>query len=375
MNLVALKTFIHDLMHGENGKMRTEKYEKDRIRGSIVGGAIGDALGYPVEFLFSFDAIQNRYGERGITSFDMTDYYMRDTAKAEVSDDTQMTLFTACGILNAAEKGMAPVPAVTRAYLEWLYTQGAPVKKVYNDCWIAELPELNVRRAPGGTCISSLKDIARGGEPNNNSKGCGGVMRIAPVPLYGFAKGRITDVEALDKLSAEISEVTHQHPLGFIPSAFVSHIIYQLACDENPTREALKAYVEDALNMVANVYKQQYQSDVEYFDYLVRKAVALASEDGNDVDNIGVIGEGWVAEETAAIAVYCALKYFDNFEEALIASVNHKGDSDSTGAVTGNILGAAIGYDALPAYYKDNVELLDVMLQVCDDLWEGKKSK
>ena len=137
----------------------------------------------------------------------------------------------------------------------------------------------------------------------------------------------------------------------------------------------MKSYVNDALSMVSNEYKQQYKEDVEYFDYLVRKAATLASEDGNDVENIGAIGEGWVAEETAAIAVYCVLKYFENFEEALIAAVNHKGDSDSTGAVTGNILGAAIGYDALPADFKDNVELLDVMLQVCDDLWEVKKSK
>jgi ADP-ribosylglycohydrolase len=101
----------------------------------------------------------------------------------------------------------------------------------------------------------------------------------------------------------------------------------------------------------------------------------LTSCEAADVENIGKLGEGWVAEETVAIAVYCVLKYLDDFEEALIAAVNHKGDSDSTGAVTGNILGAALGYDAIPEHFKNNVELLDVMLQVCDDLWEGRNSK
>lgn len=81
---------------------------------------------------------------------------------------------------------------------------------------------------------------------------------------------------------------------------------------------------------------------------------------------------GWVAEETVAIAVYCSLAYFDNFERAMIASVNHKGDSDSTGAVTGNILGAAIGYDTIPQHFKDDVELHDVILHVADDLWRGE---
>lgn len=87
------------------------------------------------------------------------------------------------------------------------------------------------------------------------------------------------------------------------------------------------------------------------------------------------IGEGWVAEETLAIAVYCVAKYFGNFEKAVIAAVNHGGDSDSTGAVTGNILGAAVGYEALPEHSKTDLELHDVILHVADDLWQGKISR
>ena len=104
---------------------------------------------------------------------------------------------------------------------------------------------------------------------------------------------------------------------------------------------------------------------------LLEKALVLAYEDIPDYEAITQIGEGWVAEETLAIAVYCCAKHFDNFEKALVASVNHGGDSDSTGAVTGNILGAAVGYDAIPDHFKNDLELHDVILHVADDLWRG----
>lgn len=91
------------------------------------------------------------------------------------------------------------------------------------------------------------------------------------------------------------------------------------------------------------------------------------------VEAIELIGGGWVGDEALAIALYCAAKYFDDFEKAMIAAVNHSGDSDSTGAITGNILGAVLGYEALPDFYKKDLELHDVILAVADDLWEGKR--
>lgn len=89
------------------------------------------------------------------------------------------------------------------------------------------------------------------------------------------------------------------------------------------------------------------------------------------VDNIHRIGEGWVAEETLGIAIYCALRYQNVFSAAMVASVNHKGDSDSTGAMTGNILGALLGYDAFDDKWKQNLELSDVILEMADDLCHG----
>ena len=124
---------------------------QDRIRGSLIGGAIGDALGYPVEFIYSFGEIQARYGERGITRLDTKQHWLPEeeqVGKAVVSDDTQMTLFTANGLLNAKENGWPGIKGITDAYVEWYLTQSDIFSYRYKNCWLRLLPELNVRRAP-----------------------------------------------------------------------------------------------------------------------------------------------------------------------------------------------------------------------------------
>lgn len=347
---------------------------QDRIRGSLLGGAIGDALGYPIEFIYSYEGILSRYGERGITRLDTKQYSSEgeQNNKAVVSDDTQMTLFTANGLLNAPKLGIEPKYAICRAYLEWLETQSGN-RKGKAECWIRDLPELNQRRAPGTTCISALQEIRRGIEPINNSKGCGGVMRVAPVALYAVCGNRMSITDA-DRLAGDAAEITHQHPLGFISAALMVHVIYRLAQDEHPTRSVLKNYITEGVEVMRELYGSHY-NDVERMAELSERAIFLSSNADSDLENIKCLGEGWVGEEALAIGLYCTLKYLDNFEEAMIASVNHGGDSDSTGAVTGNILGAAIGYEAIPKFYKEDVELHDVLLHMADDLCLGEVTK
>lgn len=359
----------------------------DKIRGSLVGGAVGDALGYPVEFICSYEGIQKRYGENGIIRLDTTQWWLPDegkSGKAWISDDTQMTLFTACGLLNAKAQGKAPKYAICEAYLEWYYTQVGRKSSRHKDCWIGDVPELNNRRAPGNTCMTALQDILRGKDPYNNSKGCGGIMRTAPVALYGAVwrdtpegeplEGRISNIKDVDMLAADAAEITHQHPLGWLSSALEAHVIYRIMQKDCPAVDDFKAYLSEGYDILLSLYPNE-GAGITQLRALTDKALGLVGSSASDVDNIEAIGEGWVAEETLAIAVYCAVKYFDNFEKAIIASVNHKGDSDSTGAVTGNILGAVVGYDAIPEFFKTDLELHDVILHVADDLWRGRTTK
>lgn len=340
---------------------------QDKIRGSLVGGAVGDALGYSVEFMSHADIV-HKYGDCGITRYELD----RLSGRALISDDTQMTLFTALGLLNAKRLGLPYSASICRAYAEWYYTQIGRHSKRFDDCWISRLPELNVARVPGCTCMSSLESIINGREPNNSSKGCGGIMRTAPVSLYGVVDGRM-DIKDVTILAADAAEITHQHPLGWLPSALEAHIIYRLIENGHPTVDDFKAYIAEGYEALEEIYPEQTMH-IAVLKQLTDKALSLAHSPASDVENIGAIGEGWTGDETLAIAIYCTAKYFGNFEKAMIASVNHKGDSDSTGAVTGNILGAVVGHDAIPQHFKDDLELHEVILHIADDLWRGKKT-
>ena len=198
-------------------------------------------------------------------------------------------------------------------------------------------------------------------------------MRIAPIPLYAAVQDRM-NIEEADLLASEAAEITHQHPLGFISAALMSHVIYRLAIDVEPTQDRMKHYIMDGVAELRRLYNA-YHNDVERMAELAERAIFLLDNGKTDLENIDLLGEGWTGEEALAIALYCALKHFDSFEDAMIAAVNHGGDSDSTGAVTGNILGAAVGYEAIPQVYKDDLEMHDLILHMADDLYRGEVTK
>ncbi|MBP7223447.1 MAG: ADP-ribosylglycohydrolase family protein [Sedimentibacter sp.] len=112
---------------------------------------------------------------------------------------------------------------------------------------------------------------------------------------------------------------------------------------------------------------ERYDNHKECKDSLII-AMALTKDSLPDNEAIGQLGEGWVGEEALSISIYCALKHRNDFREALTAAVNHDGDSDSTGAITGSIMGAYLGYEKIPADWIRNVELVDILTQVADDL-------
>ena len=339
----------------------------DKIKGSLIGGAAGDALGFPVEFLED-SSIFKRYGENGITEYKLYD------GLASISDDTQMTLFTAEGIINAQRQYGVPtadeyVFEIYKSYLDWLKTQNEsfdPLKK-HTHSKLLNIEELYSHRAPGRTCLSALETGECGTFTHklNNSKGCGGVMRIAPIPLR-FAATDMS-VEAIDILAARVAAITHSHELGYIPAAFVSHVITLVL-----RGEGLDGAVVSAQAAMRLLFKDSVH--LGYFDELIRRAVELANDEDvdDDLGAINQIGEGWVAEETAAIAVYCALRHRDSFEDALVASVNHSGDSDSTGAVTGNIVGAMLGYSNIPDKFKEKLELSKTIIYFANELAKNK---
>ena len=362
-------------------RIKETEMHLDKIRGCLIGGAAGDALGYTVEF-FSEDSIFSTYGKEGITAYQLD----RRTGKALISDDTQMTLFTGNGILFAETRGKlrgiaGPMSSYIRdSYLDWLRTQtmtyeesGWLDREKHNKrvSWLLDVPQLFSLRAPGNTCLCALRNskhfhpgaVDGISYPINDSKGCGGVMRVAPVALRPFS----TDITVTDREGAQIAAITHGHSLGYMPAAVLTHIIRRIVFSEAEIN--LKDIIIEARDTVAAIFSDD--KHIGELTAIIDKAISLSESDDADLDNIHRLGEGWVAEETLAIAVYCALRYQNDFSKGIIAAVNHNGDSDSTGAVTGNILGAIHGYDAIDEKWKENLEIREVIIELADDLCHG----
>ena len=254
-----------------------------RLRGCLLAGAAGDALGANLEF-DDLAAIRRRFGPAGLTAAD--GYPSGQWPAGAVTDDTQMTLFTGEGLLRALvrgrEKGIVHPPTMLwHAYLRWLHTQGVAweamaATPVGRDGWLLAEPRLYA--------------------PLNGSKGCGGVMRAAPAAVAGLLRGQALP-DAATAARAELG--TH-----------AGH-------------EEVAAAVDAAARVAATGWP-------------------LSPE------TIEGLGGGWVAEEALAIALACALAAPD-LHAGLLAAVNHGGDSDSTAAIAGNLLGAAMGAAAVPA--------------------------
>lgn len=374
---------------GKSYKKDKAKRVADSIRGCLMAGAAGDALGYEVEFVRR-RAILSRFGEQGITTFALD-----GNGKALISDDTQMTLFTANGMLMGLTRGYmrgiggSPEKYVDGAYLDWYYTQTGRKKEIlindFHYTWLRDLPEMAHRRAPGNTCLQACENMFRGKPVLNNSKGCGGIMRVAPMALldagYASRSENGYSIEELAEAGGEIAECTHKHPLGFLPASLLTVLLYKVVpMTPEQVCEEIDGIVADTVNILDHIYKGKYEYDKRYLEELTNKAVLLAHSNLSDADAIRLLGEGWVAEEAWVIALFCAIRHIDSVEDAIIASVNHDGDSDSTGSICGNIMGAIYGYEHIKnrnifcpkgKQLEETLELSDIILALADDLATG----
>ncbi len=307
-----------------------------------------------------------------------------------------MTLFTANGMLMGVTRGCIrgvggePENYVNGAYIDWYYTQtGIKAETMgdndYHYTWLRDLPELAHRRAPGTTCMSACESLIRHEIPDNNSKGCGGIMRVAPMGLFAaaFEKDgtRLYDAARLARAGAKIAKVTHRHPLGYLPAALLTlllHRVVPLTPDE--VKRSIMEIVQDGLDVMMEMEDDTEFGNKEYLRKLTRTAVELSKSDVPDADAIRRLGEGWTGEEAWAISLFCALRHIDSVEEAIIAAVNHDGDSDSTGSITGNIMGAIYGYEAIRQArlfcpdgrdFEETLELSNIILALADDLYTG----
>ncbi|MBO0721383.1 MAG: ADP-ribosylglycohydrolase family protein, partial [Blastocatellia bacterium] len=243
----------------------TDGRAPEKFTGCLLGGAVGDALGAAVEFQ-SIESIRKKYGTAGITDYDVA--YGR---RGAITDDTQMTLFTAEGLLraiaNSARGGLSrPANAIHEAYIRWLHTQGERSRSHFSrneqDGWLIGVSGLHSRRAPGNTCLAALRGELMGEmqRPLNQSKGCGGVMRVAPIGLVA------DNEEEAFSLACQAAAITHGHPSGYYSAGCFAVIIYYLL-----SGRSLPDAVELALRILARPENGRHEECAE----AVRQALAL----------------------------------------------------------------------------------------------------
>lgn len=217
------------------------------------------------------------------------------------------------------------------------------------------------------TCIDALDSISRRIIVRNNSKGCGGVMRVAPIGIFNAVHSNLYRYEDTAHLAGRAAEITHKHMASTFASALLATTVENCIHDETVDSLTFSWIVDGGLTMMTR-YFPAHDDELNRFSRLIRRAMKLGQDSTPETVAIRELGEGWVGDEAIAIAVFSVMRHIDSFENCIVCAVNHDGDSDSTGAIAGNIIGAILGYSAIPSYYLENLEIEPVLVSAADDL-------
>jgi len=275
----------------------------EKFEGCLVGLAVGDALGAPLEFL-SRDQVQIRHG----TVTEMIGGGWLDVRAGETTDDTAMAMALAESLV--ANRGFEPQDVLER-YLAW-YRKGP--------------------KDIGSTVRAALRWVDNGGEwreaarraaevAREGSAGNGAMMRCAPLALLHFQ-----DSEALIRDVAADARLTHDDARAGAGSAALA-VAIALALVEKDRRQILeKAYeiLEKHSRYVPNLLP----------DVATRKIEHLRPET--------------YVVDTLEVSLWHFL-HAKSFEECLVQTVNMGGDADTIGACAGAVAGAYWGIGAIPA--------------------------
>lgn len=304
--------------------------DRSQFLGSIVGLAVGDALGYPAEFR-SRAQLLREVGPQGITGFlrlkdpRFSRPFMTgpDHPPGTFTDDTQMTLAVAEALLSHDRSGRdALMQEMGRRFVEWHRS-----------------PDNN--RAPGATCGRGCENLEQGVPWRKagvaDSKGCGSAMRAAPLGLF------YEDLDEVESVARDSSLPTHGHPSALESSAAAALLVALALRGEPPAR------------MYEEVMRRCGGRSPD-FDACFSRVPEVLNRPPEEVLTKDVLGEGWVAEEAVASALYCFWRHPDDYRAAVLEAVNTDGDSDSLATIAGSISGARLGLGAIPSEWAQGVE-------------------
>lgn len=336
---------------------------RERVLGCMLAGAAADSLAGPIEFL-NWHQIADRYGDGGL------DHHvpLHGTLGA-ITDETQMTLFTAEALLRVRTQGanwkpIRPTLILTNAYRRWLRTQRhiGPDPAHFDTApgWLMDVKELWVERSPDKVTLQALKQkyIGTPETRSNDAKGSAGVARATLAGMF----------EALDPYRAgcEIAAATHGHPASIVSGGLWAHILY---------------YVMGGHTIRQGAWYGMIRAEQTLGYELVEGTLRFAMQRADEVRYAGVVpmwmdvealGSGHLAPEALAMAVFLASCFpeptMEAFETAVKCAINHGGNSTIVGMMTAQLLGAMHGPSIIPPRWLEHLELRDVITQMAEDV-------
>jgi len=321
-----------------------------KLSGALYGHAIGDALGYPVEFL-SVPEILQRFGREGVLQ--------PKGNPILVSDDTQMSIAVGKALMDCweIEEDITATDLsryIRKYFIEWMLS-----------------PDNN--RAPGNTCMWACRNLQHSmtwqEATHRTSKGCGANMRVIPVALFKYIHPSITHTEVA-KWAQLQAAMTHGHPTALAAADLTAMAVVKLLEGTSPEQllkelviygeSQIGVYHEDYLGSLWEGMKSSPAAFIrqgweECLEILVLTQIALMRT-GPEHDPCEIIGEGWIAEETLGTALLCFLHSPRNPLKALQQAAISTGDSDSIACITGALCGAYMGIEAFPEDWRNRIE-------------------
>ncbi len=303
----------------------------NKAKGTIYGLSIGDALGYPTEFM-TLSRIKDTYGPGGIKDL---------PEPALFTDDTQMTIAIAEALIRTGDQDLESIMAAVREeFINWRHS-----------------PENN--RAPGNACLTGVANMERGIHWSESgvqgSKGCGTAMRVAPIGyLYQ------NDPKKLKQVARASGICTHSHPTADAAGIGAAWLV-KLALDGvSPDK-----MIPELLSFTKGISE-------EFDEAILKVDKCLDWEDEEQA--LKYLGEGWVGEEAVPLALYCFLRYPDDYKKVVIRGANTNGDSDSIACIGGAISGAYLGIEAIPEDWAKSIEKTDYLDDLATRLANKKES-
>ncbi|MFC4498812.1 MULTISPECIES: ADP-ribosylglycohydrolase family protein [Streptomyces] len=333
---------------------RTEQQDfRSRVRGTLLGAAVGDALGAPVDAL-GLEEILRVHGPDGVVDF--APAYGR---RGAVTHLTQLSLFTVDGLIRAQVRrdtgAWHPPTDLHRAYLRWAATQRdwGPDLRRKDDGWLAHEEWLYARRDPTRPLLMGLGDDRLGtldAPKNPAADGPEATARSAP---FGLLVG--WEPQLVAQLAVECAAQTHGHPAACLSAGAYAVTVHALA-----RGESLDTAVQQALAVLAARPGHEPVSEA-----LQRALGALRQGLPGPERVTALMGPG-TAPGVLSAAVYCAL-VADDVRHGLRLAVNQDGPSAPTAALLGGLLGALHGETALPPAWLAELEGRPTLLELADD--------